>query len=334
MTAAATSDPSAPAAGHAPDEEPRPRRLGGGGPAVLRNKRRFGSDWKMAWLFVAPFFVVFSLFHFVPVGHALWQSLHGASESGLGFGSATVSFVGVDNYTRALTNPEFIASVGRVLLYGAVQVPIMLGLALVMALIFDTAVVRMRRMFQLAAFLPYAVPGVIASILWAFLYLPGVSPVVDILDGLGSDIDFLSRGTVLWSIANVATWQWTGYNMIIIFAALQAIQREMFEAARIDGANNWQIAWRIKVPLVTPAILVTGLFSVIGTLQLFSEPMVLRTITGNVTYNYTPNMVVYNIAFGSNEPHYSAAIAVIIAIGSFVLSFGFLRLLQKRNPHG
>ncbi|MDX3227904.1 sugar ABC transporter permease [Streptomyces sp. ME19-01-6] len=143
---------------------------------------------------------------------------------------------------------------------------------------------------------------------------------------------FLSKGNVLWSIANVATWQWTGYNMIIIFAALQAIQREMFEAARIDGANNWQIAWRIKVPLVAPAILITGLFSVVGTLQLFSEPTVLRTITGNVTYNYTPNMIVYNLAFGSDQPYYSAAVAVVIAIGAFLLSFGFLRMLQRRNP--
>ncbi|MEO3751121.1 sugar ABC transporter permease [Streptomyces sp. B6B3] len=322
-----TTAPRAPATSDG-TEAPGPRP-----PAVLRNKRRFGADWKMGWLFATPFFAVFALFHFVPVGYALWQSVHGASESGLGFGTSSVTFVGLDNYTRAFGNSELLAAVGRVLLYGAVQVPVMLGLALIMALIFDAAVVRMRGLFQLAAFLPYAVPGVIASILWAFLYLPGVSPVVDLLDDAGAHVDFLSRGTVLWSIANVATWQWTGYNMIIIFAALQAIQRELYEAARIDGASNWQIAWRIKVPLVVPAIVVTGLFSVIGTLQLFSEPMVLRTITGNVTYNYTPNMIVYNLAFGSNEPHYAAAVAVLIAVASFLLSFGFLRLLQKRNPH-
>jgi multiple sugar transport system permease protein len=328
VTVQAAPPPTSPRATAAAGPDPARRRP----PAVLRNKRRFGADWKMAWLFIVPFFALFALFHIVPVGYAVWESFHGAEDSGLGFGTPSVTFVGFDNYTRAFTNPDLAAAVGRVLLYGIVQVPVMLGLALVMALIFDTAIVRLRSLFQLAAFLPYAVPGVIASILWAFLYLPGVSPIVDLLDGVGTDVDFLSRGSVLWSIANVATWQWTGYNMIIIFAALQAIQREIFEAARIDGANNWQIAWRIKVPLVMPAILVTGLFSVIGTLQLFSEPMVLRTITGNVTYNYTPNMIVYNLAFGSNETYYSAAVAVVIALGSFLLSFGFLRLLQKRNP--
>ena len=83
---------------------------------------------------------------------------------------------------------------------------------------------------------------------------------------------------------------------------------------------------------MTPAILITGLFSVVGTLQLFSEPTVLRSITSNVSYDYTPNMIVYNLAFGSDQPYYSAAVAVVIAVGSFVLSFGFLRLLQRRSP--
>jgi len=297
-----------------------------------RNRLRLGADWKMAWGFTAPFLAVFLVFTLLPVVYALWRSVHGARKSGLGFGRPRVVFVGLDNYADTFTNREFLASVGRVLLYGVVQVPVMLGLALVMALIFDTAIVRLRGLFQLAAFLPYAVPGVIASILWAFLYLPGVSPVVDLLDGIGAHVDFLSRGTVLWSIANVSTWQWTGYNMIIIYAALQAIDRDLFEAARIDGASDWHIAWLIKVPLVTPAILITGLFSVVGTLQLFSEPTVLRAITSNVSYDYTPNMIVYNLAFGSDQPYYSAAVAVVIAIGSFLLSFGLLRLLQRRSP--
>lgn len=297
-----------------------------------RNRLRLGADWKMAWGFTAPFLAVFLVFTLLPVVYALWRSFHGSQKSGLGFGTPRVVFVGLDNYADTFTNREFLVSVGRVLLYGVVQVPVMLGLALVMALIFDTAIVRLRGLFQLAAFLPYAVPGVIASILWAFLYLPGVSPVVDLLDGIGAHVDFLAKDTVLWSIANVSTWQWTGYNMIIIYAALQAIDRDMFEAARIDGASDWHIAWLIKVPLVTPAILITGLFSVVGTLQLFSEPTVLRSITSNVTYDYTPNMIVYNLAFGSDQPYYSAAVAVVIAIGSFLLSFGFLRLLQRRSP--
>jgi multiple sugar transport system permease protein len=120
--------------------------------------------------------------------------------------------------------------------------------------------------------------------------------------------------------------------MIIIFAALQAIPREIFEVARIDGASGWQIAWRIKVPLVFPALLITCIFSVVGTLQLFVEPMVLRNLTGNVTHDYTPNMMVYNLAFGSDQPYYAAAVAVIIALASFLLSFGFLRRLQGRTP--
>jgi multiple sugar transport system permease protein len=294
-------------------------------------KSRLGRDWKIGWTFVIPFLAFFVVFTIVPVLFALWQSVHDAPRSGLGFEQPKEIFVGLDNFVRAIQDQHFIESAGRVALYGVVQVPVMLGLALVMALIFDAGVVKLRSLFQVVAFLPYAIPGVIASIVWAFLYLPGISPVVEFLHGLAIPVDFLAPGTVLWSIANVATWQWTGYNMIIVFASLQALPQDIFEAARIDGAGKLQIAWRIKVPLVTPALIITGLFSVVGTLQLFSEPMVLRSLTGNVTYDYTPNMMVYNLAFGSDQRYAAAAFAVVIAVVSFVLSFGFLRLLQRRT---
>lgn len=307
--------------------------LAGQGRGAIRAKRVLGRDWRHGWLFVLPFLVVFAAFHIVPVGFAIWQSLFTQARSGLGFGAAELTFAGMDNYVRALAERDLRQAVLRVLLYGVVQVPVMLGAALAMALMFDSALVRARQALQLFTFLPYAVPGIIGSILWSFLYVPGISPIVSFLESLNAEVDFLSVRSVLWSIANVATWQWTGYNMIIIFAALQALPRDIFEAARIDGASGWKVAWRIKVPLVLPAITLTGLFSIIGTLQLFAEPMVLRSLTGNVTYNYTPNMMVYNLAFGTNDSHYAAAVSVLIAVVTFALSLGVLRLLGRRGAN-
>ncbi len=298
-------------------------------PKVRQRRAPFGQKKFVGYAFLAPFMLVFIVFQLIPVGYALWQSVHATTRSGLGIGAATVRFVGLANYAQALQDQEFTAGVFRMLLFGIVQVPIMLGLALLLALVFDSSFAIFKQFFQFSAFLPYALPGIVASILWSFLYLPGVSPVVSALQALNLPHNFLGPGSVLWSIANIVTWQWTGYNMLIIFAALQALPRDIFEAARIDGAGEWMINTRIKIPLVLPAVILTAVFSIIGTLQLFSEPMIVRTLTSNVTTKFTPNMAAYNIAFGGNNPNYAAAVAVTLAVATFILSFAFMKLAQR-----
>ncbi|MEO3755592.1 sugar ABC transporter permease [Streptomyces sp. B6B3] len=298
-------------------------------PAPRPGRERLGRQTRHGWAFLSPFLVLFLLFQAVPIGYAVFQSLRAQEWSGLGLGGPVTRFAGLENYQRVLQDDEVMNGVLRMLLYGAVQVPVMLGLALAMALLFDAGVLRARRFLQLAAFMPHAVPGIVAAVLWAYLYVPGISPVVETLDGLRWEVDFLGPDTVLWSIANIATWQWTGYNMLIIFAALQALPRELFEAARVDGAGGWAVTWRIKVPLLRPALVLTCLFSVIGTLQLFAEPLVVRSLTANVTGSYTPNMAAYFQAFGLNDPQYASAIAVSLALFTFALSYGLMRLAQK-----
>ncbi|MFF1902610.1 carbohydrate ABC transporter permease [Kitasatospora sp. NPDC058218] len=276
--------------------------------------------------FLLPFGLLFTALFLLPIGYAVWQSLFRIERSGLGFGPARTVFAGIDNYTAALGDGSFVQGIGRVLLFGAVQVPVMLGLALGLALLIDAKGARFRKFFRLAYFLPYAIPGVVATVLWAFLYLPGTSPLVSGLASIGIDVDFLSPDTVLWSMANIVTWTWTGYNMLVILSALQAIPSELYEAADLDGAGAWRIAWHIKIPLVAPALVLTGIFSIIGTLQLFTEPMVLHSLASTVSADYTPNMAAYNAAFGNNDYGKAAAIAVLLALATCALSFTFLRL--------
>src|SRR2546428_246402 len=197
--------------------------------------------------------------------------------------SAT-SFNGLANYMDVVRDPTFFTSLGRVLLYGIVQVPVMLILALVLALLLDSTVVRLKAFFRVAFFVPFAIPGIIAALLWAFFYQPVFSPIVKGFQALGLPApDFLGPGTVLWSIANIATWTYAGYNMLIIFAALQAIPTDIYEAARVDGCTGWRVAWNIKIPLVAPALILTCIFSIAGTLQLFPEPPVLSALSNNVS---------------------------------------------------
>src|SRR3989441_3775515 len=241
-----------------------------------RTSRALRPEARAPYLFLLPFVVLFTLFFIVPIIYAIYQSLFRSERSGLGLGAATVSFNGLANYLDVVHDPNFYSSLGRVLLYGIVQVPVMLVLALVLALLLDSTVVRLKAFFRVAFFVPFAIPGIIAALLWAFFYQPVFSPIVKGFQALGLPApDFLGPGTVLWSIANIATWTYAGYNMLIIFAALQAIPTDIYEAARVDGCTGWRVAWNIKIPLVAPALILTCIFSIVGTLQLFAEPQVL-----------------------------------------------------------
>ena len=284
------------------------------------------------YLFLLPFVLLFILFFIAPLIYAIYQSMLQSHRSGLGLGAATVSFSGLTNFADVLHDPNFAASVGRVLLYGIVQVPVMLGLALILALFLDSTVARFKPFFRLAFFVPYAIPGIIAALLWGYLYDPALSPIVKGVQVLGLPRpDFLGAGSVLWSIANIATWTYTGYNMLIIFAALQAIPHELYESARIDGCSGWYIAWHIKIPLVVPTLILTCIFSIIGTLQIFGEPQVLSAISNNISSSYTPVLYAYNTAFNYNNYNYAAALSVVLALVICVLSFGFLRVTQRQS---
>lgn len=274
--------------------------------------------------FVAPFTLLFLLFYLIPIGYAIWQSLLVVEREGT-FGEAKEVFGGLTQYILVFQNEAFWTSVGRVLLFGIVQVPVMLGLALLFALLLDSPLLKGKKFFRLAFFVPYAVPGVIAAIMWGFLYSPNLSPFT-VLTG---NIDFLSAELVLWAIANVVTWVFVGYNMLIIYSALLAIPTEMYEAARLDGAGQFRIAWSIKIPMVRPSLVLTAILSIIGTLQLLAEPQVFRSFSSAVTSTYTPNMTIYATSAIPNVS-LAAAFSVVLALATFVLSFTFLRITRRK----
>jgi multiple sugar transport system permease protein len=275
--------------------------------------------------FVTPFGVLFALFYAVPIGYAVVQSLYKVQRTGT-FGKAHDVFGGLAQYRQVFSDSPFWQSVGRVLLFGVVQVPVMLGLALVLALLLDSGLIRGKRFFRLAFFLPYAVPGVVAAIMWGYLYSPNLSPFTAVT----ANVDLLSADFVLWAMANVVTWVYAGYNMLIIYSALLAIPQEIYEAARIDGAGQFRVAWSIKIPLVMPALVLTTVFSIIGTLQLLAEPQVFRSFSSAVSSTYTPNLTVYSTSSIPNF-HLAAAFSVVLALATFVLSFAFLKFTQRRG---
>jgi multiple sugar transport system permease protein len=142
--------------------------------------------------------------------------------------------------------------------------------------------------------------------------------------------DALSSSWVLYAVANIAIWGGTGFNMIVLYTALRAVPTDLFEAARIDGASDIQIALRIKIPVIGPSLVMTFLFSLIATLQVFAEPMTLRPLSNTISTTWTPLMKVYRDAFVRNDIYSAAATSVVIAAATFVISYGFLKLVGSR----
>ncbi|MFE1271570.1 carbohydrate ABC transporter permease [Streptomyces sp. NPDC058758] len=287
---------------------------------------------RAAALLLTPFFLLFTAALVVPIGYAVWLSLFTEKQSGLGFGGSETVFTGLGNYAAALGDRAFRDGFGVLLGYCLLYVPLMLGGALGLALLLDTALARARRFFQLALFLPHAVPGIIAALIWVYLYTPQLSPVVKAMEAGGIGFDFFSPEGALPSVVNIALWEWLGYNLIIFYAALQAIDRSVLEAATVDGAGAWRTAFAVKIPLLRGSLAMVGLFTVIGSLQLFTEPLILSRGTGSaVTSTWTPNMYAYSAAFDRNDYGLAAAASILLALTAALLSFAVTRLTGGRK---
>lgn len=309
----------------APDaDRSPPRRRVDRGPR--RSSRRTTAHPVAGMLFVLPFFLVVVAFLVVPLGFALYLSLFTKS---LVLGSR---FSGLDGYVKAFTDPLLLDGFLRVLLFGAVQIPVMLGIALAGALALDAITTRFAVLYRLIAFMPYAVPAVVGALMWGFLYSKTFGPFTGLTTALGlGEVDFFGGPLLLLSLGNVVTWAWTGYNTIVLYSALQGVPREVYEAAVVDGASPVQVALRVKVPAIGQAISLAAVFTVIGTFQFFTEPQVMARFAPTISAGYTPNLYAYNQAFAYSNFNYSATISFTLGFVVFVVAYVFVFVSRRRG---
>jgi multiple sugar transport system permease protein len=293
-------------------------------PGQARARRRRSTA---GWLFVAPFGLVFLVFLIAPLAYALYLSLFKKALIG------GTQFVWFEQYAKAFTDPNFLDGVWFVIRFSAVLIPVQMLISLAIALILDAVTTRFTRFSRLMIFLPYAIPAVIGAIMWGFLYSKNFGPFGEIFGIFGATApDLLSKQLIFFGLMNVVTWQWAGYYMIILYAALQGIDPTLYEAARIDGASTWQITLRIKVPLIANALLLILVFALIGTLQFFNEPQVLRFLAaGSIGPDFTPNMYAYQQAFALANFNYGSAISFALGIVVFICVYIFLFATRKRG---
>jgi multiple sugar transport system permease protein len=294
--------------------------------APSRPGRRRPHPGNHAYIFIAPFLACFVLLFLVPLAYAGYLSLFKEQLVG---GTA---FVGLDNYLRALQDERLLDGLLRVVLFFLIQVPIMLLVALAVALAVDSGLLRLAGMFRLGAFIPYAVPSVVAALMWGYLYGPDLGPLTRLGERFGFTApDLLSDTWMLASLSNIVTWEFAGYNMIILYAALRTVPTERYEAAAVDGAGPWRTAWHIKIPALRSALLLCLVFSVIGSFQLFAEPNLIQRLAPTViNSSYTPNLYAYSLAFTSQQVNYAAAVSFLLGFVIVIVSYAVLFVSSRR----
>lgn len=264
----------------------------------------------VGWSFVSLSVIGIALFAFYPMIEALFLSFR----AGMG---NNLEFVGIDNYIRLLKDPTFKTALTNTIIFLLFQVPIMLLLALIFAVLLNSPHVRFKSFFRTAIYLPSITSLVAYAVIFKYLFsLDGiVNKILVGLSILDEPINWLTDPLLAKIVIIIAiTWRWTGYNMIFYLAGLQNIDKSIYEAARIDGASSIQQFFYITVPLLKPIILFTSITSTIGTLQLFDEPMNI-TNGGPGIATTTISQYIYNLSFEYTPDFgYAATVSYVILI--------------------
>ena len=281
---------------------------------------------RRGWIFILPASLLIFILSYYPMFSAFLLSL----QTGRG---NNLKFAGLKNYARLFVDEMFLTSVGNVITYLIIQVPIMLFLALVLANLLNDPKLKAKGFFRTMIFLPCATSLVSAAMIFkSFFSIDGIiNTTLLSLHIIANPISWLTHP--IWAkfvIILTITWRWTGYNTVFYLAGLQNIDQTVFEAARIDGATPWRQLFSITLPLLKPMILVTSIISTNGTLQLFDE---VRNLTngGPGIATLSISQYIYNLSFLYNPQFgYAAAVSYAILLMVAILSFVQLRIGDKQ----
>ena len=297
-----------------------------------KKKRRF---WSMerkqsaaGWAFLTPATLMIFVFSFYPMIQAFLTSLKRGLPTALTYCDPLWR-----NYQRMLSDKVFIQSVTNTLTYLIVQVPIMLVLAVIFATLLNNKDLKFRGLFRTCIFLPCATGLVAYSMIFRtlFTYDGMVNALLMNIGILSEPINWLNDPFYAKAVIIVGlVWRWTGYNMIFYLSGMQSIDYSIYEAARIDGANQFRQLINITIPLLKPIILVTAIMSTNGTLQLFDESVNL-TRGGPANMTITMSHYIYNTMFTKNPNFgYAAAMSFVILIMVAILSAIQTKVGDKR----
>jgi ABC-type sugar transport system permease subunit len=279
----------------------------------------------MDYLFIAPFFLSFAVFGLYPLFWALRLSF----SAWRGFGPMT--FVGLENYRILLKDPYIVQSLVNTLEFSAILLPTGIFIAIVFAVILNTKTLRGRGVFRTLYFLPYVTNSVIIAIVFTQLFDDQMGWINQGLEALGIPAVRWLRGSP-WAAKTVVImlthWGGIGYNILLFLGGLQSIPPEVYEAAKIDGANNWQVFWRVTLPLLRPIVFFLTIMATIGLMNMFNQPYML-TAGGPRGATETLMLRLYNLGIGGSRFGDASAFGFIISL--IVVSISLLQMRMRRR---
>lgn len=281
------------------------------------------------YAFVSPFVVLFCVFLLYPLARSFYLSLFHAG------GTPSAEFIGLGHYAFVLTDPIFWLACGNTvafaILFLSVQVPASLGLALLL----DSRLVRFRELFRFAFFSSHVVGAVFVAVLFRLLMAPRqglVNKAIDWLPFLGSDNNWLGDPNLARpAIVIAAVWLSVGWGMVYLLAALQAVDRELYEAAEADGAGAWSRFWHVTLPGIRPVLAFLVLVGTIVALSLFELPYVFFQGSGPRLAGMTIVMYLYENGFMRGDLSFAAAVGWILVVLILGVSLLQVRLATERR---
>jgi raffinose/stachyose/melibiose transport system permease protein len=290
------------------------------------NRRR---EREVRYGYVFPAVFMFVAFVAYPILWVIVESLYGAN------GSRGSQFVGLSQYLRALWDPVFWRVLGNMFLWGAITIPVQMLIGGGIAYLIERYTRRSKTFFRVMFFLPVITSVSVVSIVWAQMYAPYYGIVQEYLKQVGIQLNvalLADPNTAIFALIVVNIWQWTGFSMIMYVAGISNIPNDLFDAARIDGANGWKLALRIVIPLLSPVTRSLLLLGVIGTLQTF--PIVqLMTDGGPDHASEIFGTYIFKQGFIIGDTGYSSALSALVLIIALILSvFQIVALGAQLTP--
>lgn len=264
------------------------------------------------YAFVAPFFVIFAVFGLFPLGYTAWVSLHDWELAGKG------EFIGLDNYTALFDDADFWNALVNTLGMLVIATVPQLLIALILASLLNQKL-RGMTFLRMGVLAPIVTSVAAVGIVFSQIFDRDAGMVNGLLGLMSVDpVDWQADKWSSWiAISTMVNWRWTGYNALIYLAAMQAVPRELYEAAVIDGAGRIRQFWNITVPMIRPTVIFTVIVSIIGGMQLFTEPLIFgqgsySIAGGSLRQFQTVSMYMFEKAFRDFDYGYGSAVAWMI----------------------
>ena len=278
-----------------------------------------------AYGFLAPYLLIFLAFWIWPIINSFVISLHNTRVNPWMFNPAF-------NWTRMIGDPAFFNALRNTLVILVIQVPVMLTLATIMAVLLNSPKLKARGLFRFAFFAPVVVGEVAYAAVFRLMFSLDFGIINKLLMGVGLPrIEWFTNPTAAMAVLIMAvTWRWAGYNAIIILAGLQSIPEDVYEAATLDRVSKTKQFFHLTLPLLKPILIFCTVLSIIGTMQLFSEPFLITNRGGPGQATETLGLFLYRQGFGSGNFGYASAVAYAIAALAVMISL--VQLWLGREP--